>query len=89
MQREQRTSLLCDTMRLVVSSLVDDQSAIQVIPLQTEGAGTSVEVFVAKGDLGKLVGKSGRMAKALREYVRAYEQQHGGTYHLVVRDIAD
>ncbi len=66
---EQRTSLghLVET---IVRALVDNPNEVQV--KQIEGEKTViVEVKVAPSDLGKVIGKEGRIATAIRTLVRA------------------
>ncbi|MDT7897008.1 MAG: KH domain-containing protein [Armatimonadota bacterium] len=66
---EQRTSLgqLVET---IVRSLVDNPNEVSV--RQIEGERTViVEVRVAPTDLGKVIGKQGRIATAIRTLVRA------------------
>jgi predicted RNA-binding protein YlqC (UPF0109 family) len=69
MAMEQRTSLgqLVET---IVRSLVDNPNEVNV--RQIEGERTViVEVRVAPTDLGKVIGKQGRIATAIRTLVRA------------------
>jgi predicted RNA-binding protein YlqC (UPF0109 family) len=69
MEMEQRTSLgqLVET---IVRSLVDNPNEVSV--RQIEGERTViVEVRVAPTDLGKVIGKQGRIATAIRTLVRA------------------
>lgn len=54
----------------IATSLVDQPEAVQVS--QVEGEQSSVvELRVAKEDLGKVIGKQGRTAKALRTILAA------------------
>ena len=54
----------------VAESLVDDPSAVRVN--QTEGPDAIiVELNVAPEDMGKVIGKQGRIAKAIRTVVKA------------------
>jgi predicted RNA-binding protein YlqC (UPF0109 family) len=54
----------------VVRALVDSPDAVEIN--QVEGERTSViEVKVASEDLGKIIGKQGRIANALRTIVKA------------------
>ncbi len=85
MQQVARTRWLCDTLRLVTASIVDDTTSIEVVSSTTSHGGIVVQITVSSGEIGKLIGRDGRMAKALREYVKAYEQKHGGNYRVVVR----
>ncbi|MFA0732854.1 MAG: hypothetical protein LKKZDAJK_001448 [Candidatus Fervidibacter sp.] len=72
---EQRTSLgqLVET---IVRSLVDNPNEVQV--RQIEGERTViVEVRVAPTDLGKVIGKQGRIATAIRTLARAAATKAG------------
>ena len=51
-------------------ALVDDPSQVEVAEI-TEDAGTTLRVKVAKSDLGKIIGKKGRTARALRTVLAA------------------
>lgn len=55
---------------LIVQSLVDEPD--EVVVEEVNGGQTTVfEVKVAKGDLGKVIGKKGRHADAIRTIVNA------------------
>jgi len=59
-----------DLIEYVAKSLVDDPDAVEV--REVEGEQTSViELRVAKEDLGKVIGKQGRTAKAMRAILGA------------------
>ena len=54
----------------IAKSLVD--SPEEVVVTETEGRqGTVIELRVAPDDMGKVIGKQGRIAKALRTVVKA------------------
>jgi hypothetical protein len=54
----------------VAKALVDDPEAVEVS--EVEGEQTSViELKVAKSDLGKVIGKQGRTARAMRTILNA------------------
>jgi uncharacterized protein len=51
-------------------NLVDDPDAVEVEEVQREGV-TILQLRVAKEDVGKVIGRQGRIARALRAIVRA------------------
>ena len=62
--------MLKDLIEFVARSLVDNPDAVQV--KEVEGEQTSViELKVAKEDLGKVIGKQGRTARAMRTILGA------------------
>ncbi len=59
-----------DLVLFVAKSLVDNPDAVQVN--QTEGPEAVIlELNVAPEDMGKVIGKQGRIAKAIRAVVKA------------------
>ena len=55
---------------VIAKNLVDDPSAVSVNETPTDN-GTNLELSVAPGDMGKVIGKQGRIAKAIRTVVKA------------------
>ena len=59
-----------DIIEYIAKTLVDEPEAVQVTEI--EGEVTSViELRVAKADLGKVIGKEGRTARAMRTILTA------------------
>ena len=59
-------------MLAVARGLVEDNEAVQVTVDPTREDGTIVyHLSVAEGDMGRVIGKQGRIAKAIRTVVRA------------------
>jgi len=74
-----------DLIEYIAKSLVDDPSAVSVN--ETEGErGTILELRVAQGDIGKVIGKYGRIAKALRTVLSASANKDGRHYSLEILD---
>lgn len=55
----------------IAKSLVDVPAEVQVREVSGEGGSTMIELRVAPQDMGKVIGKQGRIAKALRTVVKA------------------
>ena len=53
----------------VVKSLVDEPAQVSVN--QVDGETAVLELTVAEGDIGKVIGRQGRVARALRSLVNA------------------
>ena len=59
-----------DLIKYIAQALVDDPEAVEVS--EVEGEQTSViELKVAKDDMGKIIGKQGRTAQAIRTILSA------------------
>ena len=74
-----------DLIEFIAKSLVDDPDAVSVN--ETEGErGPVLELKVAEGDIGKVIGKYGRIAKALRTVLSASSSKDGKRYSLEILD---
>jgi predicted RNA-binding protein YlqC (UPF0109 family) len=60
----------------MVKQLVDNEDEIEVNEQDGDQA-VIIEVRVAKGDYGKIIGKRGKNADALRTLARAVSARHG------------
>ena len=54
----------------VVKQIVDNPDAVSVAQSETDG-GIRLDVTVGDGDMGRVIGKRGRVASAIRTVVRA------------------
>ena len=59
-----------ETIEMIVKALVDDGEAVDVREVDRNGT-TLIEIRVASGDMGKVIGKQGRTIRALRSFLRA------------------
>lgn len=55
---------------VIAKALVDDPDGVVVTEKQ-DGKTTVIEVHVSESDMGKVIGKQGRIAKAIRSVVKA------------------
>jgi len=65
-----------DLIEYLAKSLVDDPSQVQVNVVEGEKS-TILELRVAEGDIGKVIGKHGRIAKAIRTVMQAASARTG------------
>lgn len=63
----------------VVTALVDDPNSVSVESVD-EGATLTVNVRVAADDIGKVIGRQGRVIKSLRTIARAASNYVGGKH---------
>ena len=74
-----------DLVEYIAKSLVDDPSAVSLTEKETE-RGIVLELRVASGDIGKVIGKSGRVAQAIRTLLMASAGRSGTRYLLEILD---
>jgi len=61
---------LAELLAELARRLVDDPDAVRVEEIERDGAHV-LQLHVAKDDVGKVIGRQGRLARALRTVVRA------------------
>lgn len=59
-----------ELVRFIAKSLVDDPDAVKV-ETKEDGEDVVIELTVAPSDMGKVIGRQGRIAKAIRTVVKA------------------
>ena len=59
-----------ELVEVIAKALVDNPDEV-VVTEKTEGKNVTVELHVAASDMGKVIGKQGRIAKAIRSVVKA------------------
>lgn len=67
---------MTELVKFLVTSLVDNADEVKV----TEGEDNAVDIHVAKSDMGKVIGKDGKIAKAIRTIVKAAGAKNGVKY---------
>lgn len=78
-------STALDIVAFLARALVDDADAVRVT--EAEHRGTLVlELFVAPDDLGKVIGRQGRTAAALRTLASAAGERAGQKVMLEIRE---
>ena len=70
---------------VVVRALVDKPDAVRVNESERRGM-TVLELTTAPGDMGKIIGRQGRTASALRTLVALTADKHGKRAQLDIRD---
>jgi uncharacterized protein len=66
--------------------LVDDPDAVRVEEYEEADGTLVLELHVAEGDVGKVIGRQGRLARALRTIVRAGGVEAGRRLQLEIVD---
>jgi len=63
----------------IARSLVDDPDAVLIEEESSEGGTVVLGLMVAPDDVGKVIGRGGRTARAIRDVVRAAGTKSGVT----------
>lgn len=59
-----------ELVKYIVNNLVDDMSCVEVNSQEQDGV-LVINILAEKSEIGKIIGKQGRIAKALRTLVKA------------------
>lgn len=59
-----------ELVEVIAKALVDNPDEV-VVTEKEEGKNVTIELHVAPSDMGKVIGKQGRIAKAIRAVVKA------------------
>ncbi len=74
-----------DLVEYIAKSLVDDPGAVSVSEVEGDKS-TILELRVAQEDIGKVIGKYGRIAKAMRTVLSASSGKSGKRVTLEILD---
>jgi hypothetical protein len=74
-----------EIVELIVSSLVDDPSALSINIVEGEKS-TILELKVGQGEVGKVIGRHGVIAKSIRTIVNAVSVKNGRRVILEILD---
>lgn len=74
-----------DVVEVLARALTDRPDHVEVVESQHKGT-TLIELFVGPGELGRVIGKQGRTAAALRTLAATAAEKEGMTVTLEIRD---
>lgn len=70
-----------DAVEKIIRSIVGDSDSVEVNEI-VDGKNVRIEVRVADGDMGRVIGREGRTVKAIRSVLFAAGQKQGKRFHL-------
>src|SRR3989338_7697294 len=72
-----------DFVEYIVKQLVEDPDSV-VVTRKVDEMGVLITLKVAKNDMGKIIGKAGQTAKALRVLLRVVGSKHNARVNLKI-----
>ena len=78
-------SAVRDVVEVLARALTDRPDEVKVVESEHRGT-TLVELYVGPGELGRVIGKQGRTAAALRTLAASAAEKIGKTVTLEIRD---
>lgn len=73
-----------ELVKYIISSIVEDKDAVKVT-LKEDGDVTIIEVSVAENDMGKVIGKNGKTASALRSIIHSASAKYNRKHILKIK----
>ena len=76
--------MMREAVELIVKSLVSETDAVDVREVEGNRGAAVIEVRVAQGDVGKIIGRQGRTVRALRALLHAASLKHDRRFVLEI-----
>ena len=82
---QEREGSMKEMVQFIAEALADEPEHVEVVEIQGRHS-TSVELKVSEKDRGKIIGRQGRTADAMRTLLKAAGRKMGKTYILEIID---
>jgi len=76
---------MAELVEFIIKQFIDFPEKLVISSEETEGAVT-ITVRAAEEDMGKIIGKQGRIAKAIRTIVKAASAKENKKYFVEIKD---
>ena len=73
-----------ETVEMIVKALAHEPEAVDVREIERDERTVVIEVRVAEGDMGKVIGRQGKTVRAVRSLLHAVSTKRGRRYVLDV-----
>lgn len=78
---------MVELIKYIVNSFAEHKDQVEYQVTETDNA-VEVLVILDASDMGKVIGKQGKIAKALRTLVRCASQKEGKKYNIEIKERA-
>ncbi len=76
---------MLELIKYIVGQFAEDKEHVEYVVEETEDA-VNVTVLLSDSDMGKVIGKQGKIAKALRTLVRAATPKGSKKYNVEIKE---
>ncbi len=76
---------MLDLIKYIVLTFAENKEEAQFI-VNEDGDNVNVTVVLADSDMGKVIGRQGKIAKALRTIVKSASQKEGKKYNIEIKE---
>lgn len=76
---------MVELVKYIVNELVDDKNSVNIVSDNGEEVET-ITINVAENDVGKVIGKQGKIAMSIRALAKAVGAKNGKKYNIEIAD---
>ena len=76
-----------DLLEYIVKNLVNQSDVVEIAEVEQEDGKTILKLKVAKEDMGRIIGKEGRIIRSIREIINAYAMKESKRVSVDVEEI--
>ncbi len=76
---------MLELVKYIVEQLVDDKESVNITQTSEDGV-EKISIRVAEGDMGKVIGKQGKIAMSIRTIAKAVGIKEGVRYNIEIED---
>lgn len=76
---------MLDLIKYIVNRFAEKQDEVQYIVTE-DGDNVNVTIVLNESDMGKVIGRQGKLAKAIRTIVRFASQKEGKKYNIEIKE---
>ncbi len=77
---------MLELVKYIVEQLVDNKDAIDIKSTVSEDGVETISIRVAESDIGKVIGKQGKIAMSIRTLAKAVGIREGKKYSIEIED---
>ena len=74
-----------DTLHFIITSIVEDADAVSIAEHEEDGI-TILTVTVGKDDMGKVIGKAGKVIRSIRNIMKIKAMKHDKRINIVLAE---
>ena len=76
--------MIKDLLEYIVGNIVDDKSSVSVSTTEKDDKNIDVVISVAENDIGKVIGRQGKIISAIRTLVKSVGMLDGKKYEVEI-----
>ena len=79
---------MLELIKFIVEQFAEKPESIQYLTSE-DGNNVDITVLLEESDMGKVIGRQGKVAKALRTLVKTASQKEGKMYNIEIKELGE